>query len=57
LDFTDLDYISSAGIRVLMMMVKATGEGGVRVAHVRPNVREAIDMTGLGEFLTAWEEG
>ena len=57
LDFADLDYISSAGIRVLMMMVKATGEGGVRVAHARPNVREAIDMTGLGEFLTVWEEG
>ena len=55
LDFADLDYISSAGIRVLMMMVKAVGAGGgVRVEHARANVREAIDMTGLGEFLNAW---
>lgn len=45
-DMSGLEYIGSAGIRVLVRMRKALEErgGGVAVAHLRPSVRQVFDI-------------
>lgn len=50
-DFTDLEYISSAGLRVLMMAFKRLGGQGVAVEGARPDVREVFDITGFSQLL------
>ncbi|MBR1608692.1 MAG: STAS domain-containing protein [Kiritimatiellae bacterium] len=49
-DFSELDYISSAGLRVLMTAQKAmmAGGGKMTIAHPNDMVRGVFDMTGLG---------
>lgn len=46
-DFTQLDYISSAGLRVLMMTFKRLGGQGVAIEHASDEVREVFDITGF----------
>ena len=48
-DFAGLEYISSAGLRVLMMVMKAMSERGGKVRIANPNmmVKGVLDMTGL----------
>lgn len=51
-DFTDLDYISSAGLRVLLLVCKKVGEDGkVIVKNAKPGVKEVFQMTGFDAFL------
>ena len=53
LDFSKLDYISSAGLRVLLSAHKAmSGKGGMKVTHVNEIVREVFDVTGFADILT-----
>lgn len=49
LDFTGMDYISSAGLRVLLMAAKKTNKlGGMLVlSALNPNVREVFDIAGF----------
>lgn len=49
LDCADLEYLSSAGLRVLVGAHKrATGAGGgVRLVSCVPDVREVFEITGL----------
>lgn len=49
LDAADLDYISSAGLRVLLKLKKAVGE--VSVCNVNSNIYEVFDMTGFTDLL------
>jgi len=52
MDFTKLDYISSAGLRVLLTAHKAmAGKGGMKVTHVNEIVREVFDVTGFADIL------
>ena len=52
LDFSKLDYISSAGLRVLLSAHKAmSGKGGMKVTHVNEIVREVFDVTGFSDIL------
>jgi anti-sigma B factor antagonist len=52
-DFADLDYISSAGLRVLLAANKKLGNGGkVTVSNVIPEVREIFEITGFDSILT-----
>ncbi len=52
LDFTDLDYISSAGLRVLLSAHKAmSGKGGMKVKNVNEIVREVFEVTGFADIL------
>jgi anti-sigma B factor antagonist len=54
LDATDLEYISSAGLRVLVTTQKiVTQRGGTMVLH-NPNdeVYDVLDMTGLIDVFT-----
>ena len=52
-DFSKLDYISSAGLRVLLSAHKAMiGKGGMQVTHVNEIVQEVFDVTGFSDVLT-----
>ena len=53
LDFGKLDYISSAGLRVLLSAHKAMlGKGGMTVTNVNEVVQEVFDVTGFADILT-----
>ena len=53
LDFGKLDYISSAGLRVLLTAHKAmSGKGGMKVTNVNEIVAEVFEVTGFSEILT-----
>ncbi len=53
LDFTELDYISSAGLRVLLTAQKQlTGTGSMTLSHVNSTVQDILDMTGFSDILT-----
>ena len=52
-DLAELEYISSAGLRILLKIQKKMDrQGAMRIKNVRENVREVLDMTGFSEFLT-----
>ena len=57
LDLGELDYISSAGLRVILMLHKTmSGKGAALVvAHPKDEVMEVFDMTGFSSFLTIEE--
>ena len=48
-DFEQLDYISSAGLRALLLMAKLLKEkdGRVCLANVKGNVRSVFDMSNF----------
>ncbi len=53
LDFSALEYISSAGLRVLLSAHKAmSGKGGMKVTHVNEIVAEVFEVTGFTDILT-----
>ena len=52
-DFTSLDYLSSAGLRVLLTAQKRMSrQGTMRLRNVNPTVKEVFDITGFADFLT-----
>jgi anti-sigma B factor antagonist len=53
-DFTDLDYISSAGLRVLLMAAKRTkaAHGALVLCGLKPHVREVFDVSGFSTLFT-----
>ena len=52
LDFGKLDYISSAGLRVLLSAHKAMSKkGGMKVTNVNEIVKEVFDVTGFADIL------
>lgn len=52
-DFEKLDYISSAGLRVMLGAQKTMmAQGEMELLHVSPVVREVFDMTGFSSFFT-----
>lgn len=50
-DFANLDYISSAGLRVLMIALKRLGGSGVAIENASSEVREVLDITGFSSLL------
>ena len=53
LDFSKLEYISSAGLRVLLSAHKAmSAKGGMKVTNVNEVVREVFEVTGFSDILT-----
>ena len=50
-DATSLTYISSAGLRVLMMASKRLGMGAVEVLHATATVREIFSSTGFDQMI------
>ena len=53
LDFSALEYISSAGLRVLLSSHKAMmSKGGMKIIHVNDVVQEVFEVTGFSDILT-----
>ena len=53
LDFSKLEYISSAGLRVLLSAHKImSAKGGMKVTHVNEIVSEVFEVTGFADILT-----
>ena len=53
LDFRDLEYISSAGLRVLLAAQKRFAQnGGVTILDPNETVMEVFEMTGFADILT-----
>lgn len=53
LDFSDLDYISSAGLRVVLTAQKLmTKRGKLEIRHVSDLVMEVFEVTGFADILT-----
>ena len=52
MDFSKLEYISSAGLRVLLSAHKAmAGKGGLTIVGANEIVREVFDVTGFADIL------
>ena len=52
-DFTDLEYISSAGLRVILKTYKMlASKKGLILTNVSDEVREVFEITGFSDFLT-----
>lgn len=53
LDFKDLEYISSAGLRVLLSAQKVMNrQGKMTVRNVNATIMEVFDITGFSDILT-----
>lgn len=57
IDFTGVDYVSSAGLRILLKGAKKSREKGKRmsVRNIRPGVMEVFNMAGMSRLLTIEE--
>ncbi|MBR6392091.1 MAG: STAS domain-containing protein [Eubacterium sp.] len=52
-DFSKLDYISSAGLRVLLAAQKImNAQGAMKVTNVNDIVSEIFEVTGFSDILT-----
>jgi len=53
LDFAEVEYISSAGLRVLLSAQKVMGKkGGMKLINVSSDIMEIFDVTGFTDILT-----
>ena len=52
LDMANLEYISSAGLRVILKAQKAMNtQGTMKLIHVGESIMEVFDITGFSDFL------
>lgn len=53
LDFRKLDYVSSAGLRVLLVLHKKMNkQGGMTIYNANDQIAEVFDITGFADILT-----
>ncbi len=53
MDFEKLDYISSAGLRVLLATQKVMAkQGTMKLCHVNETIMEIFEVTGFTDILT-----
>lgn len=53
LDFAQLEYVSSAGLRVILKAQKAmNAKGSMKLTHVNEDIMEVFDITGFLDILT-----
>jgi len=52
-DFSDVEYISSAGLRVLLKLHKEMEKkGGMKIMDLTEEVRDTLEIVGLLDFLS-----
>lgn len=52
-DFEKLDYISSAGLRVLLAAQKTMNkQGSMKISRVNADIMEVFEITGFSDILT-----
>jgi len=51
-DLANVDYISSAGLRVLLSAQKRMAGKSMQIANSRPAVKEVFDITGFSDIFT-----
>ena len=52
LDFSGLEYISSAGLRVILVAQQTmSGKAGLTISHANEDVMEIFEATGFSDFL------
>ena len=57
LDMEKLEYISSAGLRVLLSAQKIMNrQGGMKLLHVQETIMEIFEVTGFSDILTIESE-
>ncbi len=53
IDFTDLEYVSSSGLRVILKAQKAmSAQGSMKLTGVNDSIMEVFDITGFLDILT-----
>ncbi|MDO5572495.1 MAG: STAS domain-containing protein [bacterium] len=54
LDFTELIYISSAGLRVILQGVNAGEDQNkeIEIIHANDEIKEVFELTGFSDFIT-----
>ena len=53
LDFTDVEYISSAGLRVLLSAHKTmSNKSGMKLRNVSEDIMEIFEVTGFADILS-----
>ena len=53
IDLKEVDYISSAGLRVILLAQKTmSAQGSMSVANVQEDVMEVLELTGFTDILT-----
>lgn len=52
-DLSHIEYISSAGLRVVLMLVKQlkSANGGLVLCGMKPSIREVFDISGFSKIL------
>lgn len=51
-DFKHVEYVSSAGLRVILMACKTMrNQGELKIINISDSVKEVFDMTGLSAIL------
>ena len=52
LNFKKLEYVSSAGLRVLLVLQKGVANGAMTIYNVNDQIAEVFDITGFVDILT-----
>ena len=53
LDCNELEYVSSAGLRVILKAQKMmNAQGNMKLTHVNETIMEVFDITGFADILT-----
>ena len=56
LDFANLEYIASAGLRIMLKLQKKMNtQGYMKIININREVREVLDMTGFSRLLSIEE--
>lgn len=57
IDFSELNYISSAGLRVVLVGAKMTrGARKFVLCGMKPNIREIFDVSGFAKILSIFPD-
>jgi anti-sigma B factor antagonist len=52
LDFSNVEYLSSAGLRVLLMGHKTmAAKGGMKIINAKEDIMEIFEVTGFADIL------